>query len=102
MAKDKKLRKKNTFIYLAAIAVIAVIAFLVFFIGKKGSSMLNDKIIMPDIYYETVSKASFHSTGKYIYYASKDGIQLLDKQGNRVWDDIFTMQQPVLLGNLFG
>lgn len=97
MAKERMVKKHNKVAFLSIAIIILLIAAVVFFLGRRGASAtINDKMVMADINYESVSKASFHADGKYIFYAAKDGMRLIDKQGTKVWEDPFTMQQPVL------
>ena len=96
--KNKKKRNKNV-IYIAAAAVITIIAVFCFAFGLSSEVSTGDKLLMPELNYETASKTAFYISGKNIFYCSKDGMRMLDEKGNTVWTDTFTMQQPVLVGD---
>ncbi|MBQ9605133.1 MAG: hypothetical protein IJR45_06940 [Firmicutes bacterium] len=102
MAKGRKTNKKKNnkwlFILLAAVIIIAV-AGICFLLNKSAQTMLGEKNSAQEVNYETSSKAAFHISGKDIFYCTKDGMQMIDKNGSRLWTDTFTMQQPVLLGS---
>ena len=98
--KNKKTKKKNPkIVYILAGIVILAAAALCFAINMGSEAVSGEKMVFPELNYETSSKASFHVSGKNIFYCSKDGMQLLDHQGSTVWTDTYTMQQPVMIGN---
>ena len=45
------------------------------------------------------SQAQFYSCNNSIFFSSKDGMSLLDKKGNTVWTDTFSMTTPVMLSD---
>ena len=101
MAKSRRTKTKNNKIFyiIAAVLLIAAVAGVCVLLNKGAQTMLGEKNSGQEVNYETSSKAAFHVSGKNIFYCTKDGMQMIDKQGGRLWTDTFTMQQPVLLGS---
>ena len=99
MAAKKTKKKNKNIVYIAAGAVIALIAVICLVLGLGSEANMTDKMLMPELNYETASKTSFHINGKNIFYCSKDGMRMLDEKGNTIWTDTYTMQQPVLIGD---
>lgn len=46
--------------------------------------------------YELNSKADFYTYNKNIYYCTKDGMQMLNSDGDIVWSDTYTMVSPYM------
>ncbi|MBO5561212.1 MAG: hypothetical protein J6A07_06130 [Firmicutes bacterium] len=101
MAKSTRTTKKmnKTAVIAAVVALIAAVGAVCVLLNRSAQTMLSDKVSGQTVNYETSSKAAFYLSGKDIFYCTKDGMQLIDKQGSRLWTDTFTMQQPVMLGS---
>ncbi len=80
---------------IAAAFVILVGAIL--FISRNSVVKIGEKQVMFSQEYTMNSKADFRVCGDNIYYVSKDGMILLNKKGETVWTDTFTMTSPVML-----
>lgn len=90
---DKKSpNKKLIFLILAAAVLI-----LLFIISRNTVIKIGEKQVMFSQEYTMNSKAAFHVCNDSIYYSSKDGMILLNKKGETVWTDTFTMTSPVML-----
>lgn len=74
-----------------------VLLFVIFIISKNSVVKIGEKQVMFSQEYTMSSKADFHVCGNNIYYVSKDGMILLNKQGETVWTDTFTMTSPDML-----
>lgn len=48
------------------------------------------------ISYEVNSQADFYTYSKYIYYCTKDGMQILNLKGEQIQNDTFTMTSPYM------
>lgn len=48
------------------------------------------------INYEANSQADFYTYSKYIYYCTKDGMQILNSKGESIQNDTFTMTSPYM------
>ncbi len=82
-------------IIFAAAAIVILI--IIFFASKNSVVKIGEKQVMFSQEYTMNSKSDFHVCGDNIYYVSKDGMILLNKKGDSVWTDTFTMASPVML-----
>ncbi len=80
-------------------AVVVVILIALFIISKNTVVKIGEKQVMFSQEYTMNSKADFHVYADNIYYVSKDGMILLNKKGETVWTDTFTMTSPVMLSD---
>ncbi len=99
---DKKTTRKfvksnrNTLIAVCSAMFLLVLA-IVF--NANNVIKISDKQIMFSKEYSMSSKASFYVNGENIFYSSKDGMIYLDKKGETIWSDTFTMSSPNLLSD---
>ncbi len=75
-------------IFLLALAIL-LNSHIVLEIGEKQTMFSKE--------YSMSSKADFSVLGDNIFYVSKDGMIFLDKDGNTLWTDTFTMSSPYML-----
>jgi len=59
-------------------------------VSKDGNTAIST------ISYEANSQADFYTYNKNIYYCTKDGIQLINSDGNSLWSDTFNMISPYI------
>jgi len=59
-------------------------------VSKDGNTAIST------ISYEANSQADFYTYNKNIYYCTKDGIQLINADGNSLWSDTFNMTSPYI------
>ncbi len=79
------------------IGIGLVLLLVIFIISKRSVVKIGEDQVMFSQEYTMSSKADFHVCGNNIYYVSKDGMILLNKQGEAVWTDTFTMTSPNML-----
>ena len=87
---------KTSLIAVAAIAILLVIAFL---FNSNNVIKIGEKQVMFSKEYNMSSKADFYVRGENIFYVSKDGMLFLDKKGETIWSDTFTMSAPYMLSD---
>lgn len=85
---------KTSIIALLAIVVLLILAFL---FNSHNVIKIGEKQVMFSKEYSMSSKADFHVSGENIFYVSKDGMLFLDKRGEALWSDTFTMSAPYML-----
>lgn len=89
----------NIKIVIIAVAVLAVLAGSIFVAVNSGSIKIGDSQASFSQEYSMSSQAQFYSHSNNIFFTSKDGMSLLDKKGNVVWTDTFSMTTPVMLSD---
>lgn len=87
---------KTSLIAVAAIAVLLIIAFL---FNSNNVIKIGEKQVMFSKEYNMSSKADFYVRGENIFYVSKDGMLFLDKKGETIWSDTYTMSAPYMLSD---
>lgn len=87
---------KTSLIAVCAIFVLIIFAFL---FNNNSIIKIGEKQIMFSKEYSMSSKADFYVNGEDIYYVSKDGMMYLDKKGQTLWSDTFTMSAPYMLND---
>lgn len=92
------IKKLNIKIILLLIIVIAVITGIYFIITSEKISFINESDSLYSTDFGVNSKADFYMLNKNIFYCTKDTATLLDKKGNQIWSDTFSMVSPALLG----
>lgn len=94
LKKKSKLPILITVIILVLAAIIALIL-----LGRNRQVDMTDDTLIASLDYELSSKADFYTYEDKIYYATKDGMQLINERGNSEWSDSYTMISPVLIGD---
>lgn len=87
---------KNSLIAFGAIVLLLAIAFL---FNSNNVIKIGEKQVMFSKEYSMSSKADFYVIDENIYYVSKDGMLFLDKKGEPLWSDTFTMSAPYMLND---
>ncbi len=87
---------KTSLIAVGAIAFLLIIAFL---FNSNNVIKIGEKQVMFSKEYNMSSKADFYVIGENIFYVSKDGMLFLDKKGETIWSDTFTMSAPYMLND---
>lgn len=92
--------KKLLLIMLAVILVIAVS----YIITRRTSVFISDEDKLFSTEFGVNSKADFCTDGQNVFYCTKDIATLLNKKGETMWSDTFSMVSPVMLndGNYMG
>ena len=88
--------KVNRVSVTAILAIIVLLAAAIFF-NSHNVMEIGEKQTMFSKEYSMSSKADFSVLGDNIFYVSKDGMIFLDKDGNPLWTDTFTMSSPYML-----
>ncbi len=94
----QKKKSKLPILITVIILVLAAIILLILLSRNRQVDMTNDTLIA-SLDYELSSKADFYTYEDKIYYATKDGMQLINESGNSEWSDSYTMISPVLIGD---
>ncbi len=84
-------------ISITAIAAIIFLLALAILLNSHIVLEIGEKQTMFSKEYSMSSKADFSVLGDNIFYVSKDGMIFLDKDGNTLWTDTFTMSSPYML-----
>ena len=82
-----------------AVAVLAIVAVGIFVAVNSGNIKIGESQASFSQEYSMSSQAQFYSCNNSIFFSSKDGMSLLDKKGNTVWTDTFSMTTPVMLSD---
>lgn len=83
----------------AAIVVLCIVAGGIFIVVNSGNIKIGDSQASFSQEYSMSSQAEFYSYNNNIFFSSKDGMSLLDKKGNIVWTDTFSMTSPIMLSD---
>lgn len=97
-----KKRKRNgtrRLIILLVILLIVIIGAIAWIITKGGDIDMTEGSIITQINYELSSKADFYTNDGNIFFATKDGIKLVDSKGREKWSETYTMLSPAMLGD---
>ncbi len=93
-------KKKNRRVFFMIAVLIGAMAALIAM--EYGNTMSDGRVspsdnqVIKTIEFETAGKADFYTFDSYIYYCTKDGIQLLDSEGETLWNDTYTMTAPYM------
>lgn len=87
---------RTSLIAVVAIIILLIIAFL---FSSNNVIKIGEKQIMFSKEYSMSSKTDFYVYGENIFYVSKDGMIFLDKKGETLWSDTFTMSAPYMLSD---
>lgn len=82
-----------------AVAVLAIVAVGIFVAVNSCNIKIGESQASFSQEYSMSSQAQFYSCNNSIFFSSKDGMSLLDKKGNTVWTDTFSMTTPVMLSD---
>lgn len=85
----------------AAVSIVVLVAIGcgLFIAVNSGNIKIGDSQASFSQEYSMSSQAEFYSYNNHIFFSSKDGVSLLDKKGNIVWTDTFSMTSPVMLSD---
>jgi hypothetical protein len=95
----KKKNGKRWLIILLLLLVIAMLGAAVWYVTKGGDVDMTEGSIVTQINYELSAKADFYTNDGNIFFATKDGIKMLDGKGKDKWSETYTMLSPVLIGD---
>lgn len=87
--------KKYGIIFL--ITAIVVFAIIAAFVNKTGIN--TRKTSKLSVEYDAGAKADFYTYNKNIYYLTKDGLQLMNENGESTFSDTFTMSAPSMIAD---
>ena len=94
----KKFVKTNRTSLIALVAIVVLLA-LAFIFNSNNVIKIGEKQVMFSKEYSMSSKADFYVSGENIFYVSKDGMLFLDRKGETLWSDTFTMSAPYMLSD---
>jgi hypothetical protein len=97
--KEKKKGGKRWLIILLLLLVIAMLGAAVWYLTKGSEVDMTEGSIVAQINYELSAKADFYTNDGNIFFATKDGIKMLDGKGKDKWSETYTMLSPVLIGD---
>ena len=82
-----------------AVVILVIVASGIFVAVNSGNIKIGESQASFSQEYSMSSQAQFYSYNNSIFFTSKDGMSLLDKKGNTVWTDTFSMTTPVMLSD---
>ena len=82
-----------------AVVILVIVASGIFVAVNSGNIKIGESQASFSQEYSMSSQAQFYSCNNSIFFSSKDGMSLLDKKGNTVWTDTFSMTTPVMLSD---
>ena len=82
-----------------AVVILVIVASGIFVAVNSGNIKIGESQASFSQEYSMSSQAQFYSCNNSIFFSSKDGMSLLDKKGNTVWTDTFSLTTPVMLSD---
>ncbi len=85
--------------FILCIAALIIIALIIYFITGKNIVHIGEEQNLFTTEFGVNSKADFYIEGENIFYCTKDTAALLNKKGENVWSDTFSMVSPAMIAD---
>lgn len=100
-SKGRKRKSGNSgvtlFIAIILVAVLGIGIYLYINNGGGNIKGLEQQKVLSEVNYEAGSMADFYTYNKNIYFCTKESMTLMDKMGQQVWKDSYSMLDPIMV-----